>query len=172
MGAPSTSRTLKVADHLWAAIELMSQEMQIPTEALLNQALFSWAKMNGYLEATPVEDWTPSLEATPARGGPPATFALEVPASQRVVLVYKEKEIPVETSRFLIGRDRSCDLAVDSALLSRQHAAIHVTSGKVEVEDLGSSNGTWFDSERITRRLVKSGDIFVFGDVSVRFELR
>ena len=40
------------------------------------------------------------------------------------------------------------------------------------MEDLGSSNGTWFDSERITRREVRSGDVFVFGDVSIRIELR
>jgi hypothetical protein len=163
MGAPSSSRTLQVADRLWAAIELMSSEMQIPPEALVNQALFSWAKMNGYLEASPVEDVTP-ME--------PAMSELPRRPQREVVLVHKGKEIAVKVERFLIGRDRSCDLAIDSALLSRSHAAIHVGAHRVEVEDLGSSNGTWFDSERITRREVRSGDVFVFGDVSIRIELR
>jgi stage V sporulation protein SpoVS len=200
MGAPTTSRTLQVADHLWATIELMAAEMQMSPEALVNQALFSWAKMNGYLEPSPVDlegeanaiaaapvsvDREPSsiaVEAVPAAPEAPTTApAVEARAPQApaaapvlrpVVLIYKGQEHRVGVPRFVIGRDRSCDLPVDSALISRNHAAIHVGPERVEVEDLGSSNGTWFDSERIKRREVTSGDVFVFGDVSVRIELR
>jgi len=172
MGAPTTSRTLQVADHLWATIELMASEMQMSPEALVNQALFSWAKMNGYLEPSPVGLDLDAEANSIAAEAPAPPAPAEPPMLRGVVLIYKGQEHHVDRPRFVIGRDRSCDLSVDSALISRSHAAIHVGPERVEVEDLGSSNGTWFDSERIKRREVASGDVFVFGDVSVRIELR
>ncbi len=43
--------------------------------------------------------------------------------------------------RLLIGRDESCDVRIDMAGVSRQHAVVH-GGPPVEVEDLGSANGT------------------------------
>ncbi|MFZ5445478.1 MAG: FHA domain-containing protein [Myxococcota bacterium] len=91
----------------------------------------------------------------------------------QVVLVLPDGEIEVTGERFVIGRDVSCDLTLDSPRLSRQHAEIVVSpAGVVEVRDLGSSNGTWYQGERITSRQVLSGDEFHFGDVPGRIELR
>ncbi|MEY2434259.1 MAG: segregation ATPase FtsK/SpoIIIE, family, partial [Acidimicrobiaceae bacterium] len=50
--------------------------------------------------------------------------------------------IPVGARGVVIGRDATCDIALDDPALSRQHASI---SANAVIEDLGSTNGTWID---------------------------
>lgn len=44
--------------------------------------------------------------------------------------------------RAVIGRDPGCEVFVEDASLSREHAAVVVRGSRVELEDLGSSNGS------------------------------
>jgi len=48
----------------------------------------------------------------------------------------------------VIGRENA-DLTIDDAEISRRHAVVRSVVGAVEVEDLGSSNGTFVDEQRI-----------------------
>jgi pSer/pThr/pTyr-binding forkhead associated (FHA) protein/tetratricopeptide (TPR) repeat protein len=48
-----------------------------------------------------------------------------------------------------IGRQEGNDLVLTEGGVSRKHARFFVDGGKVMVEDLGSANGTYVDSERI-----------------------
>jgi transcriptional regulator with PAS, ATPase and Fis domain len=48
----------------------------------------------------------------------------------------------VDRGTFVIGRSQSCDVFIDDQQISRRHAAIHFGPDGVEVEDLGSHNGT------------------------------
>ncbi len=68
--------------------------------------------------------------------------------------------LEVAKERFLIGRGRHCDLVIDSAKISREHAAIFRDGAGWSIEDLGSSNGTWHRRERIDRRRIQDGDEF------------
>ena len=52
-------------------------------------------------------------------------------------------------SEFFIGRENA-DLTIADAEMSRRHAVMRPVDGCVEVEDLGSMNGTFVDEERIT----------------------
>lgn len=74
--------------------------------------------------------------------------------------------------RFVIGRGPKCDLIIDSPRVSREHAALLRVGGRYFIEDLGSSNGTWFGQDRITRREIESGDAFNLGNEPVTFTLR
>jgi pSer/pThr/pTyr-binding forkhead associated (FHA) protein len=49
-----------------------------------------------------------------------------------------------------IGREGT-DLVLDDRESSRRHAVIRVRGGTIEIEDLGSLNGTWVDGSRIER---------------------
>lgn len=49
----------------------------------------------------------------------------------------------------LIGRQQDCDIILDSDLVSRRHAKINYDSSHLEVEDLGSGNGTFIGSDRV-----------------------
>jgi predicted Zn finger-like uncharacterized protein len=51
--------------------------------------------------------------------------------------------------RIVIGRT-SCDLVLDDTEVSRAHAAVEIRGTQYLLEDLGSTNGTLIDGERIT----------------------
>jgi ABC transport system ATP-binding/permease protein len=52
------------------------------------------------------------------------------------------------TNEVVIGRENA-DVTIDDAEISRRHAVVRSVVGAVEVEDLGSSNGTFVDGQRI-----------------------
>ena len=59
-------------------------------------------------------------------------------------------EHPLE-GEVVLGRERgSADLVLDDPGVSRRHAAIRSEGGRITVTDLGSSNGTYANGERIT----------------------
>ncbi|HEY4609130.1 MAG TPA: FHA domain-containing protein, partial [Ilumatobacteraceae bacterium] len=53
----------------------------------------------------------------------------------------KDSVVPVHEGS-TIGRDADCDVRIDDATVSRQHAVVHMAGGGVELEDLDSANGT------------------------------
>ena len=64
-----------------------------------------------------------------------------------LVLLAEGRELDrVAKDRFLIGRGKHCDLIINSGKVSREHAAITREGQAWFIEDLGSSNGTWFDA--------------------------
>jgi pSer/pThr/pTyr-binding forkhead associated (FHA) protein len=65
-----------------------------------------------------------------------------------------------------IGRAARADFIVDRALVSRIHCRLTLSdAGGLLVEDLGSTNGTFLNGERVTRRTVASGDRIKLGRV-------
>jgi pSer/pThr/pTyr-binding forkhead associated (FHA) protein len=48
-----------------------------------------------------------------------------------------------------VGRMADCWLTLDDDLISRYHARFHVSPERVEIEDLGSRNGTYVNGERL-----------------------
>jgi len=59
----------------------------------------------------------------------------------------------------VLGRDPSAGIVIADPEVSRRHASLTLTGNKLEVEDLGSRNGTWVAGERIDdRRRVGQGD--------------
>ncbi|MEM1061632.1 MAG: FHA domain-containing protein [Planctomycetota bacterium] len=47
----------------------------------------------------------------------------------------------------VVGRGRKCQLRIPSKQISRKHCCIFIDDGPVRVRDLGSSNGTFVDSD-------------------------
>jgi len=216
-------RTVLIADHIWDAISSMAAEMGTERDALVNQALYTFARLNGFLVPSdlmtlgvvPKAALTDSgrLRVAPpaaptlvadqgaiprseervgqtahltaaggiARRAPPqavptpppvvANDALEEatnadlprvatgPTPELVLLNPEGVELErVVKDRFVIGRGKHCDLVINSGKVSREHAAIVREGQAWFIEDLGSSNGTWFDARRITRRQIHDGD--------------
>lgn len=56
--------------------------------------------------------------------------------------------IPIEKSRITLGR-ADCDVSLKDPELSRQHALISIHGMNARLEDLGSTNGTFVDGERV-----------------------
>lgn len=63
----------------------------------------------------------------------------------------------VEGGSVVVGRSHPAEVTIRDASLSRQHACFEVEGGRVWVEDLGSTNGTWVDGQQVERFEVKEG---------------
>jgi pSer/pThr/pTyr-binding forkhead associated (FHA) protein len=73
-------------------------------------------------------------------------------------------------SALVLGRE-AADLVIDDPQVSRRHAGVRPASGALEVEDLGSLNGTWVNGARIdgpTR--LAPGDRVRVGDTTFEVE--
>ncbi len=196
-----TVRQVGIPDHLWELYAQMAAEMAIDREALIAQALHVFARATGYLPQgtrPPAPPRPASGEEDPARAAvaervletaaalerailettPPNPMPREptpAPAGAPAVLylVGEDGELEkVVKDRFVIGRGKHCDLVVESAKVSREHAAIVRTGGEYFIEDLGSANGTWFERARLQRRRIQDGDEFLISSEKIRCVLR
>lgn len=72
----------------------------------------------------------------------------------------------------LIGRDVTNDVVIGDAEVSRQHARVTRTPGGYVLEDLGSTNGTFVNGERLTTpRVLNPGDLIALGEtVTLTFD--
>lgn len=82
-----------------------------------------------------------------------------------VRLRYRRQELLLTVGSYLLGRDPSCHVVLDRALISRRHARIAVEKHRVTIEDLGSMNGVFVNGARIegTRDLF-DGDWVTIGN--------
>jgi adenylate cyclase len=66
----------------------------------------------------------------------------------------------------VLGRALTSDLAVLDPTVSRRHAALTANGDGVEVQDLGSSNGTFVNGERVAKARAGPGDAITFGKLT------
>jgi pSer/pThr/pTyr-binding forkhead associated (FHA) protein len=65
-----------------------------------------------------------------------------------------------------MGRAPRADFVVDAALVSRVHCRFTVNQiNELELEDLGSTNGTFVNGEKISRATLSDGDKLTVGRV-------
>ncbi len=86
-------------------------------------------------------------------------------------------ETPIsQTTALTIGRQAGVHLLIDEASVSRRHAVISYINKQYMVQDLGSTNGTFVNNERVELArpcIVRPSDILRFGNiVAFRFFLR
>ncbi|MEX2187867.1 MAG: SpoIIE family protein phosphatase [Pirellulales bacterium] len=72
--------------------------------------------------------------------------------------------------RMVLGRHPECDIVLDSAAVSRQHAALLRTNGEYYIEDLGSRNGTFLNGQLVQgRQELEHGDRLRICDLTLEF---
>jgi hypothetical protein len=215
---PQAAREVAIPDHLWEAFAEMAAQMGADRDGLVCQAMFMFARLNGFLAApahrqTPsglatafgpavqavtgpasiVEGRAPSSSAEPT--GPMPTAAMpraphedapnppsaappageeesEEVRGELYVLTESGALDRVVKDRFVIGRGKHCDFVIQSGKVSREHAVVVHAQDAWFIEDLGSSNGTWFNKQRIKRRQVEDGDEYYICNEKIKFVLR
>jgi predicted component of type VI protein secretion system len=82
------------------------------------------------------------------------------------------KVFEVSKSEIYIGRDINNDIAINDAEVSRKHARVILQSGEYVLEDLGSTNGTYVNGQRLMGpHVMRPGETILLGEnVSLAFE--
>lgn len=76
----------------------------------------------------------------------------------------KGQIIPVK-EKITIGRALECDISILEPGLSRRHAELDLIGDDLTLKDLGSSNGTFVNGEKIDEVSLKDGDVMQFDKV-------
>lgn len=79
------------------------------------------------------------------------------------------KEVPITKERTTLGRRPYNDVVIDNLAVSGEHALIHLADDAVEIEDLGSTNGTHVNGKSVKRHKLRTGDTIELGRYKIRF---
>jgi hypothetical protein len=105
----------------------------------------------------------PSPPARPKRANP----------ADRPWLDVDGERYPLMGAITILGRDDSADIILDDPGISRRHSELRVTTDGphfvTTIRDLGSTNGTFVNGERITSEHLEDGDRVTVGRTSITF---
>jgi hypothetical protein len=88
--------------------------------------------------------------------------------NEKVVSTY-----PLNRKVTLVGRSRRCQVQLKDPLVSVKHLSVSVANSACVVDDLGSSNGTFVNGERLSGvRVLNDDDEIMLGKTILRFAAR
>ena len=77
---------------------------------------------------------------------------------------YQGGEYPLPANReIVVGRSSELDMVLVEDMVSRRHAKIIVSDDQIVIQDLGSTNGTFVNGEKIKRARLSEGDRILIG---------
>jgi len=82
----------------------------------------------------------------------------------------REYEFLLSKGLYIVGRDPTCDLTLDSRRVSRRHMSCSVTDEEVRVKDLGSRNGIQVAGVQVKEAALHEGDEVQVGNAVLEFQ--
>ena len=136
--------------------------------------LFLWRSMRWAVRGLSMEQ-VPPREGRAARKRQAENGHPSIPAGLSTVVIHsdgdKSRTVPVESTSLVLGRAPECELPLEDTYVSQQHARIFAKDDHWYVEDLGSTNGTSVNDQRLAAPArVQPGDRISLGTTVV--ELR
>jgi len=106
----------------------------------------------------------------------PVDEGLRLPKGIDVVLTVESgpqanKSFTLSQPRTVIGR-KGADIALDDPEISRHHCVVEVRERNVNLKDLDSTNGTFFEGERARAAVLQEGAMFRIGSSVIRVTFR
>jgi chromosome segregation ATPase len=115
---------------------------------------------------------SPEFAAPPAAAPAKSNISLLPSAGAAAKLIRVDggtEVVHVLHRRTLIGRLPNVELHIDSSSVSRRHAVILTAPGGAIVEDCMSTNGTFVNGVKVSRQLLRDGDLLTVGEARFRF---
>ncbi len=177
---PKHAKLIVSADSLSVGVEDLSfitrlnGVLVIATTPVANGDVLSFADIRCVFVSDADDKPEPAVEQPASRPRPQAAATVVRPAASKYYLlgkggVHQGQHLSL-ASTAVVGRDENCQIQLKSDGASREHAKIMLQAGAVVVQDLGSTNGTFVNDERIDRATVRPGDIIAFD--KAKFELK
>lgn len=102
--------------------------------------------------------------SVPKMTPPPPTRQAKQFALRFISGKYQGGEFPLPNNKeIVVGRSSELDMVLVEDMVSRRHAKITVTGDQIFIQDLGSTNGTFVNGEKIKRARLQEGDRILIG---------
>lgn len=103
---------------------------------------------------------------------PPVDETLHLPMDVDIVLTVAEgpgkgRSLTLKKPRLVIGR-KGADFALNDPEVSRHHCVLEVRDRMINLKDLDSTNGTFFEGERVRAAVLQDGSAFRVGSSTLR----
>ena len=117
----------------------------------------------------------PAVVASPAPSPPPAAAAPQQRAARAHLVVVAPDEQRGRSYELLdeltVGRAAGCHIALDDRFVSQLHARMFRRDDQCFIEDLGSTNGTFLNDDKVTSpALLTKGDHVRIGNVVMELQ--
>ncbi len=90
----------------------------------------------------------------------------------KLISIDGDRPIMLSKDVTIVGRKRGvCDVYIDRSSVSKLHCVIVKTDGLLFIRDLGSTNGTKVNGQRVTRGALLPGDELAFANARFRVYL-
>ena len=90
----------------------------------------------------------------------------------KLISIDGDRPIVLAKDVTVVGRKRGvCDVYIDRSSVSKLHCVIVKTDGLLFIRDLGSTNGTKVNGQRVTRGALLPGDELAFANARFRVYL-
>jgi hypothetical protein len=108
----------------------------------------------------------------PRTSSPPDTRSKKLYALKFISGKYQGGEFPMpEEGEIVIGRSSDLDMVLVEDMVSRRHAKFIMSAGELYLQDLGSTNGSFVNGEKVTRTKLNEGDRILIGTSIIKVVL-
>lgn len=113
----------------------------------------------------PMKTGAPDLSAIAGLSNAAAALIRHTGRNQILLYVLEQNH----QNRWLIGRQRDCDITIEDNAVSRQHCLIQKRGDRWQIDDQQSRNGTYVNDLAVNMTYLSSGDRVTFGNIDVIF---